>query len=94
MNPTQFDKVLFPQREIERERERERELALTRSLLIPLNRDDENVLPLLVNLLLQQLAALCLLPSSFPSSSQQFGFLLLLDVFNAEELPPKASHNL
>jgi hypothetical protein len=78
----------------ERDRERERELALTRSLLIPLNRDNENVLPLLVNLLLQQLAALCLLPSSFPSSSQQFGFLLLLDVFNAEELPPKASHNL
>jgi len=53
MNPTQFDKVLFPDRQTqrERERERERELALTRSLLIRLNRDKENVLPLLMNLL-------------------------------------------
>jgi hypothetical protein len=38
-------------RKRERERERERELALTRSLLNPLNRDNEKVLPLLVNLL-------------------------------------------
>jgi hypothetical protein len=51
MNPTQFDKVLFPDRQTQRERERERELALTRSLLIRLNRDKENVLPLLMNLL-------------------------------------------